>query len=72
MVRIANESIQIASASKNIETRESRVRVALENVGQVLRLAEQHPAIALPTLDDFLRRVALVASDTVDLKRGGV
>lgn len=71
MTDVANESLQIAAKSKNVETRESRVRVALENVGRLLKLSEEHPAINLPTLDEFFRSMALIAAETVDLKRSG-
>ena len=64
MVRVVNESIQIANGSKNIETRRSRVRVALEKLDQLREVAGEYPFLKIERLEDVERDLAKIDHET--------
>ena len=68
MVDVANESIQIAGHSKNIETRRSRARVAREKMRQLRELAEEYPLIRIERLADVERDLAMIDLETDKLE----
>lgn len=61
LLRIANESAQLAAKSTVLETRVSRLQVARDNLDRLRRLTAQYPRISLTSLEEFERGLSVVA-----------
>lgn len=70
LIRIINESGQIAANSKVIRTRRSRLAVAYERLAELKALTEKYPKITITALDQFEHDLSKVSAeiDEQDLK----
>jgi ubiquinone biosynthesis protein UbiJ len=69
MADVANESLRIAAASTNIETRESRLRVARQNLEWLLELTGHWPAIGVDQIPRFYGDLARLEDETDRLRK---
>lgn len=51
MVRVVNESMQIAESTGSLETKQSRVRVARESLEQLKAMRQRYPSLILQELE---------------------
>ncbi len=68
LVRIANESLEIANSSRNLDTRRSRVALAKAKLADVKRLASQYPEMQLTSLREFEKSIEAVERETEVMK----
>lgn len=68
-LRVFTESLDIANKSKNLATRESRLRVARENLNFLKELTNQHPFLHLENLQAVEVSINEVEAETQELIR---
>ena len=68
LVRIANESLEIAHKSTDLGTRRSRVGLAKTNLAEVMEIVSQYPEIQITSLSDFEKSIEDVEHETETLR----
>lgn len=63
-LRVINESLAIANRSRNLSTRDSRLRVAKDTLERLFELAASYPYVKIVGLDEFETSLRNVQAET--------
>jgi hypothetical protein len=64
VVRVINESLQIANTSLKFETRISRLNIVCDKLSELKQMAIKYPFLIIPNLDEFENSISTVERET--------